>query len=240
VEPVRAKSVVRRRELALFAVPMVALAIAANVGNALAPTLLTEEPALLLALAPKTRWLLLSSPNLHALAFYGIPIVRAAAVLTLYYCFGRRYGEAALRWVEERAGRSMRPVRWIERQFHRGRYPIVVAFPGSLTAMLGGADRMAFAPFIVVAMLATSARLVVIRLLADLFADPLLDVLDWVSHNQLWLTVVSVSSVFVYVLWTNRSSPTPIESIQTIATELDEAAADVAAVDVVEDRGPSR
>ena len=231
MEPVRAKSVVRRRELALFAVPMVALAIAANVGNALAPTLLTEEPALLLALAPKTRWLLLSSPNLHALAFYGIPIVRAAAVLTLYYCFGRRYGEAALRWVEERAGRSMRPVRWIERQFHRGRYPIVVAFPGSLTAMLGGADRMAFAPFIVVAMLATSARLVVFRLLANLFADPLLDVLDWVSHNQLWLTVVSVGSVFVYVLWTNRSSPTPIESVQTIATELDEAAAELAAVD---------
>ena len=94
--------------------------------------------------------------------------------------------------------------------------------------MLGGADRMAFAPFIVVAMLATSVRLVLIRLLADLFAAPLLDVLGWISRNQLWLTVVSVGSVLVYVLWTNRSSPTPIESVQTIAAELDEAAADVA------------
>jgi hypothetical protein len=37
--------------------------------------------------------------------------------------------------------------------------------------------------------------------------------------------------VLFYVLWTNRSSPTPIESVQTIATELDEAAADLAADD---------
>jgi hypothetical protein len=220
--------VIRRRRLALFAVPMVALAIAANVGNALAPTLLTEEPALLLALAPKTRWLLLSSPNLHAIEFYGIPIVRALAVLTLYYAFGRRYGDAALRWVEARAGRSMRPVRWIERQFHRGRYPIVAAFPGSLVAMLGGADEMSFAGFLVVAMLATALRLVLIRLLADLFAAPLLDVLSWVAGNQLWLTVASVGGVFVYVLWTNRSSPTPIESVETIAGELDIAAAEAA------------
>ncbi len=228
MEPLRPKPVIRRRQLALFAVPMVVLAIAANVGNALAPTLLTEEPALLLALAPKTRWLLLSSPNLHALAFYGIPFVRAAGVLTLYYFFGRRYGDAALRWAEDRAGRSMRPVRWIERQFHRGRYPIVIAFPGTLAAMLGGADEMSFAGFLVVALIATSVRLVLIRTVANLFAAPLVDVLDWVSRNQLWLTVVSVGTVFVYVLWTNRSSTTPIESVETIASELDVAAAEVA------------
>jgi len=228
VEPLRPKPVIRRRQLALFAVPMVVLAIGANVGNALAPTLLTEEPALLLALAPKTRWLLLSSPNLHALAFYGIPFVRAAAVLTLYYFFGRHYGDTALRWAEDRAGRSMRPVRWIERQFHRGRYPIVIVFPGTLAAMLGGADQMSFAGFLVVAMLATGVRLVLIRTVANLFEGPLLDVLDWVSNNQLWLTIASVGSVFVYVLWTNRSSTTPIESVETIAAELDVASAEVA------------
>jgi hypothetical protein len=227
VEPQRPKPVIRRRELTLFVVPMVVLAVAANIGNALAPTLLTEEPALLLALAPKTRWLLLSSPNLHALAFYAIPFVRAAAVLTLYYFFGRRYGDAALRWAEDRAGRSMRPVRWIERQFHRGRYPIVIAFPGTLAAMLGGADQMSYAGFLVVALLATSVRLVLIRTLANLFAAPLLVVLDWVGHNQLWLTVASVGSVFVYVLWTNRRSMTPIESVETIASELDVASAEI-------------
>ena len=154
--------------------------------------------------------------------------MRAAGVLTLYYFFGRRYGDAALRWAEDRAGRSMRPVRWIERQFHRGRYPIVIVFPGTLAAMLGGADEMSFAGFLVVALIATSVRLVLIRTVANLFAAPLVDVLDWVSRNQLWLTVVSVGTVFVYVLWTNRSSTTPIESVETIASELDVAAAEVA------------
>jgi hypothetical protein len=227
VEP-RAKPVTRRRELALFAVPMVILAIGANIGNALAPTLLTDEPAALLALAPRLRWLLLSSPNLTALEFYGIPFVRAAGVLSLYYFFGRRYGDAALKWAEDRAGRSMRPVRWIERQFHRGRYPLVVFFPGTLAAMLGGADRMPYAPFIVVAMAATAVRLFLVRALAQAIEGTLLDVLDWVGRNQLWLTIASFAGVFVYVLWTNRSSTTPIESVEAIAEELDVATAEVA------------
>ena len=51
VEPSRPKPVTRRRELALFAVPMVLLAIGANFGNALAPTLITEEPVA----APRAR-----------------------------------------------------------------------------------------------------------------------------------------------------------------------------------------
>ena len=37
VEPLRPKPVTRRRELALFAVPMVLLAIGANIGNASRP-----------------------------------------------------------------------------------------------------------------------------------------------------------------------------------------------------------
>jgi membrane protein DedA with SNARE-associated domain len=227
VEP-RAKPVTRRRELALFAVPMVILAIGANIGNAFAPTLLTDEPAALLALAPRLRWLLLSSPNLTPLEYYGIPFVRAAAVLSLYYFFGRRYGDAALKWAEDRAGKSMRPVRWIERQFHRGRYPLVVFFPGTLAAMLGGADRMPYAPFIAVAMVATAVRLFLIRALAQAIEGTLLDILDWIGRNQLWLTVASFVGVFAYVLWTNRNSTTPIESVETIAEELDVAAAEVA------------
>src|SRR5262249_11940306 len=81
VEPSRPKPVTRRRELAMFAVPMVILAIGANIGNALAPTLITQEPVALLALAPRTRWLLLSSPKLDALSFYLVPFVRAFGVL---------------------------------------------------------------------------------------------------------------------------------------------------------------
>ena len=71
-------------------------------------------------------------------------------------------------------------------------------------------------------------RLVLIRTLAQAIEGTLLDVLDWVGNNQLWLTIVSFVGVFVYVLWTNQSSTEPIESVEGLAEELDEAAAEVA------------
>jgi hypothetical protein len=215
---------------------MVLLAIGANIGNALAPTLLTEEPALLLALAPRLRWILLTSPNLHALEFYGSPFVRATGVLSLYYFFGRRYGDAALRWVEDRTGRrSMRPVRWMERMFHRGRYPLVIFFPGTLAALFAGADAMPYVGFLAAALASTAVRLFLIRTLAQAIEGTLLDVLDWVGTNQLWLTIASFVGVFVYMLWTNQSSTEPIETVEGLAEELDEAAAEVSEVAEVAD-----
>jgi hypothetical protein len=211
LEASRPKPVTRRRELAFYAVPMVLLAIAAYIGNALWATLLSEEPALLLALAPRFRWLLLASPRLDPLPFYGIPFVRAFGVLSLYYGFGRKYGDAALKWMEDRTGkRAMRPLRWTERMFHKARYPLIIVFPGTLAALLAGADRMRYTVFISVAMAATALRLFLVRTVADLFKGTLLDILDWISANQIWLTVGSVVGVFAYVIWTNREGPEPI------------------------------
>ncbi len=229
MEPVRAKPVTRRRELAVFAVPMVLLAIGANLGNALAPTLITDEPVLLLALAPRFRWLLLSSPKLDALPFYVIPLLRAFGVLSLYYAFGHKYGDASLRWMELRAGRrALRPVLWIERQFHRGRYLIVILFPGTLAALLAGADRMRYSSFILVAMASTTVRLVLIRTVADLFRGTLLDILDWVGDNQMWLTIASFVIVTGWVIWSQRGGLEPVASVEELAEELDVAAAEAA------------
>jgi hypothetical protein len=229
VEQARPKPVTPRRPLALFVVPMALLGIAGYVGNAFAPTLLNEEPALLLMLAPRLRWLLLSSPNLEPLAFYGIPFVRGAAVLSLYFFFGMRYGETALQWMEDRAGRrSMRPLRWSERQFHKARWPLIILFPGTLAALFAGADRMRYTGFITVVMISTAVRLWLIRTLADAIEGTLLDILDWVGRNQLWLTVASFVLVFGWALWAQRSSAEPISSVEGIAEELDEAAAEIA------------
>jgi hypothetical protein len=229
VETPRPKPVTRRRELAIFAVPMVLLAIGANFGNALAPTLITNEPALLLALAPRLRWLLLSSPKVDAVWFYGVPLVRAFGVLSLYYFFGRKYGDAALRWMEIRTGkRALRPVLWIERMFHKGRYGILILFPGTLAALLAGADRMAYSAFIAVAMGSTVVRLVLIRTVAKLFKGTLLDILDWVGNNQMWLTIASFVLVFGWVMWNQREGIEPVASVEELAEEMDEAAAEVA------------
>jgi membrane protein DedA with SNARE-associated domain len=229
LESSRPKPVTRRRELALFAVPMVLLAIGTYVGNGFAPTLVNEEPGLLLALAPRLRWLLLASPNLDALPFYGIPMLRAAAVLSLWYLFGLRYGDTALQWMEDRTSRrTMRPLRWIERQFHRARFAAVVLFPAPVVALLSGADTMRYAAFLPVALASTAVRLFLVRTVADALEDTLVPILDWISDNQIWLTVLSIGGVFVYALWTNRDSTSPIESVEGMAEQLDEAAAEVA------------
>jgi hypothetical protein len=208
---------------------MVLLAIGANLGNAFAPTLITDEPAALLALAPRFRWLLLSSPKLDALPFYAIPLVRAFGVLSLYYAFGKKYGDAALRWVEVRTGRrALRPLLWIERQFHRGRHGIIVLFPGTLAALLAGADRMRYSVFITIAMAATAVRLVLIRTVADIFRGTLLEILDWVGDNQLWLTIASFVIVMGWVMWSQRGGIEPVASVEELAEEMDAAAAEVA------------
>ena len=241
MEPSRPKPVTRRRELALFAVPMVLLAIGTYIGNGFAPTLLNEEPALLLALAPRLRWLLLASPNLDAVAFYGVPLARATAVLSLWYFFGLRYGDTALQWMEDRTGRrAMRPLRWIERQFHRARYVAVALFPAPVVALLSGADGMRYPVFLVVALASTTVRLFLVRTVADALEDTLVPILDWVSDNQMWLTVISVVGVFAYVIWTSKDTP-PIASVEAMAEEMDEAAAEAAAeAEGAEDPEPKR
>jgi hypothetical protein len=239
LEPTRPKPVTRRRELALFAIPMVLLAIGTYVGNGFAPTFVNEEPALLLALAPRLRWLLLTSPNLDALQFYGIPLARAAAVLSLWYFFGRRYGDTALQWMEDRTSRrAMRPLRWIERQFHRARFVAVALFPAPVVGLLAGADRMRYEAFLAVALASTTVRLFLVRTVADALEDTLVPILDWVGDNQVWLTVLSVAGVFVYAIWTSKDTAPPVASVETIAEEMDEAAAEAAADEVAATEGP--
>lgn len=224
----RPKPVTRRRRLAVLVVPMVAFAIATNLGNALAPTLITNEPLLLLVLSPRLRWMLLVSPRVDALAFYGIPLLRAVAILVVYHLLGRWYGDRAVRWLEDRAGNAARPLLWIERKFHRARYPIAFLFPGNLVALLAGADGMALPIYLAVALGSITIRLVLVRTVAELLRGSLLDVLDWIGDNQLWLTLASVAGVVVWVIWSNRHGTAPIESVEEIAEELDRAAEELA------------
>lgn len=216
-----------RGRIALLAVPIAAFAITANIGNALAPTLITNDPILLLVLAPRIRWLIFVSAKVGDLAFYGIPMLRASAILTTYFLLGRWYGDRAIRWMEDKAASSARPLLWIERKFYKARYPIAFFFPGNLVAILAGASDMAMPVYLAVALSSIAIRLVLIRYVAHLFEGPLLSALDWIADYQIWLTVASVAGVFIWSMWSSRNSLAPIESIEEFATELDQAAAEL-------------
>ena len=198
---------------------MVAFTIAVYVGNALAPTLIKDAPLVLLLLAPKLRWLFLVANEVDPLTFFLVPLLRAAVVLSVYFLLGRWYGDRSLRWLETRAGNALRPVLWIERNFHRARIPVTFLFPGNVSALLAGADGMPVAVYLGVALLSVALRLWAVRALADALRGPLLDVVSWIGDNQLWLTVVSVACVMIWVGWSNRHGLTQGETIEELVED---------------------
>jgi membrane protein DedA with SNARE-associated domain len=218
-----AERAARRRKLAWLVVPMIAFAVSANVANAFSPTLLVREPVWLIALSSRIRWLVLVSPRLDPFTFFGVPLVRLSAVAAVYYVFGQRYGDRAVRWLESKMGGASRPIVWIERQFHRARYAVIFFLPaGPFVSLLAGADKMPPKPYYATTVLGLVARLLVIRLVAGALTDVILQVTDWVADNQIWLTGVSVASVVLFVLWGRRSGRTEIESVDEVAEELGE------------------
>jgi hypothetical protein len=208
-----------RTRITCLAVPMVAFTIALYVGNALAPTLIKDAPLLLLILAPKIRWLLLISNEVDALTFFLVPLARATAVLAVYFLLGHWYGDRSLRWLEHRTGNALRPVLWIERNFHRARVPVTFVFPGNVSALLAGADTMPPALFFPVALASVALRLWVVRALAELLRGPILSVVQWIGDNQLWLTVVSVALVMIWVGWSNRHGLTQGETVEELVED---------------------
>ena len=211
----------RRGQITALAIPMVVFTISGYVGNALAPTLAHDAPIALLVLNPRLRWLFLTSAKVDTLWFFLIPLVRGTVLLTVYFLLGRWFGDAALRWLEARSGNAMRPMLWIERKFHRTRIPITFFFPGSIAAMLAGADGMTAPLFFGVALSSITLRVWAVRSLADALRGTLLRVLDWVGANQLWLTVVSIGSVVAWVLWSNRHGIEPVDSIEDLVDDVD-------------------
>src|SRR4051795_8200452 len=193
-----------RTRITCLAVPMVSFTIALYVGNALAPTLIKDAPLLLLVLAPKLRWLFLVANEVDPFAYFAVPLLRATAVLTVYYLLGHWFGDRSLRWLESRAGNALRPVLWVERNFHRARIPVTFLFPGNVSALLAGADGMPVALYFVVALASVALRLWAVRALAEILRGPILEIVQWIGDNQLWLTVVSVAVVMIWGAWSNR------------------------------------
>ena len=115
----------------------------------------------------------------------------------------------------------MRPVLWIERNFHRARVPITFLFPGNVAAMLAGADGMPPALFFAVALGSIELRVWAVRVLANAFRGTLLQVLEWVGDNQIWLTVISVGGVMGWVMWSNRHGITQGETIEEIIEDFE-------------------
>ena len=210
------------RALAWFAVPLAILTIVGYVGDAFAPTLLKRAPLLLLACSARFRNLVLVSPSVDAAPFFVVGVARLVIADPLFFAFGRRYGDSAIRWMEQRLGPGAKPVLWMERMFKKAAWPMVALLPNNWTCLLAGAAGLRWAPFLAVNVGGTIVRVALVRLLGDAFADPILAVTGWISEHALVLTLITFGIVMLSVARAQKRGRDIIETPSEIADDLEE------------------
>lgn len=208
--------------IGLYALAMAALTIMGWAGDALAPALVGDAPLVLIALNPRMRNLVLVTPDVGAGAFFAVAIGRQLLADPLFFAFGRRYGDSALRWTERHMGPAAWPVLLIERAFARAALPLIAVAPNNLVCLLAGASTTGWAGFLAANVAGTVARVIVIRLTGDAFAGQIGAVTDWMTQHRLGLTAVSIVAVGILAVRAARTGRGEIETPQRLEEELDE------------------
>lgn len=217
-----------RRAVALFAIPMGILTVMGMLGDALAPTLLQRAPLLLLVCNPRLRNLVLVSPTVDVVPFAAIAIGRLVVSDPLFFHFGRRYGDVAVRWMERRLGPSAGMVLWGERLFRKAAYPVLAVMPNNMICLLAGATSISWAAFLALNLGGTIVRVAAIRWLGSAFSDPILAINDWIGEHRLVLTAITFGTVFVVALRRGLQGRGEIETPGDLADELTEELAELA------------
>ena len=82
--------------------PIVGLIVISNVGDALAPKLVEDNPLLLIAMNARNRNLILVTNQLDAVSYYVVATLRLLLSDPLFFLIGYWYGDTALTWMEPR------------------------------------------------------------------------------------------------------------------------------------------
>lgn len=182
---------------------LVALVVAANLGNVLFASLVNDHPLALIAMNPSNRNLALASANLDALAFYGVGMLRLLLPDPLFFLLGRWYGDAAIRWMERKAPTYGELLRQLEHWFGKARYVVVAIAPNNPVCLFAGAAGMSVVGFAVANVVGTAVRLVLIRAFSSVFEDLLGSVRDFIGDYRWPITALSIVLV-AYTIWNDR------------------------------------
>lgn len=171
---------------------LVALVVAANLGNVLFASLVNGHPLALIAMNPSNRNLALASGNLDALSFYVVGFVRLLLPDPFFFLLGRWYGDASIRWMERKAPSYGELLRGLERWFDKARFAVVAIAPNNPVCLFAGAAGMSFGAFAVANVVGTAVRLVLIRAFSSAFEDLLGPVRDFIGEYRWPITAISI------------------------------------------------
>ncbi|MDG2305051.1 MAG: hypothetical protein P8R42_10415 [Candidatus Binatia bacterium] len=174
------------------------MSFATLVGVVASLYLANNHPLALIALSPLPRHLVLVAPTVDPAAFLLVATARSLSFFVVCFYLGRAFGPAALVWLELRAPRMGRFVRWLERAFAHASYPAVLLLAGPAVAVIAGAAGMKAVVFSSLAAVALMARLVLILEVGDWLSGPLEAVrsligIYWIPGTFLLVLGISLS-----------------------------------------------
>lgn len=207
----------------MLLVPIGVLVVASNVGSALAPSLVNDQPLLLLALDARIRHVVLVSGILDPVSYYVVGTLRLLLSDPLFYLLGFWYGESALRWVEKRSGSVGRFLRSAEGFFGKAAYPLLFLAPNNYICMFAGAARMHPAVFLALNVSGTVARLAMIRYVGDIFDGPRQALLGFIGRYQLPLTVAAIALVVGQTVYERRKGTDELQHLGELSHLEEEA-----------------
>ncbi len=168
------------------------------VGSAIAPWLLAHAPAVLLALAPEPRHVVLTTPLLDGWVIIPLTVARRVLGLTALYFFGAAYGEGAITFVEERFGTMGRMLRWVQRNLGRLGAWLVLLLPMPSVCVLAGVGHVRFARTLLAMTLGQCFWVSLTWAFGDLASPVVEPVVAWLRAHALEATV---ACVVVVALW---------------------------------------
>lgn len=201
--------------------PLIGLVIAAQVGDALAPTLVDTHPLLLIVLNARNRNLILVVNQIDPVWFFAVGGIRLLVSDPLFYLLGWFYGDAAVSWLERRSVTARRYARSFERYFHKASYPLVFIAPNNAICLLAGSSGMRPVYFFALNIAGTLTRLWLIVLIGEAFEKPIEWLLDFIGTYRWYLLAVTVSIVGFTVWRESKAGTSEFQQLRELEDELD-------------------
>ena len=141
------------------------------------------------------------SSDLAVVPFLVVVTLRRVAGAAVFFFVGRWYGDAAVAWLERRAGRHRAKVRRVERLVRGGAYPMVFLSPTAVVCVVAGAMGLPTLAFVLCAAAGSLALAGLLHCAGDALRGPIAEVIRLFEGHALVATLVAVAIV---ALWAAR------------------------------------
>lgn len=167
--------------------------------------LVNHYPLLLISISPIGRHLLLVAPIVDPVAFVAVAVARTALSCFTFFFLGRALGPRGLVWLDSRAARTARFVRWLQRIFDRWSVPAVLFAGGPGMSSIAGVSGMRLGLFAPLVLIGLVGRMMGMLLFADWLREPILWLLVVIEEYQIPGTIVLVVLLIAWQ-WRKRRS----------------------------------